>query len=126
MSQRTPHRSCLLVAFLLVSGCASSPAVVTAPFVAPCPCENAHGLVLVADGAGSRKSQLICQLRLDAPGNVQKNLPLGSGFPDAGARNFRAEDHPSFRAGLGDSTGDFVSSGRRQEHNSVRGFDQHL
>lgn len=52
MSPRTPHRSCLLVAFLLASGCASLPAETAAHIVASCPCEKPHALVLVADGAG--------------------------------------------------------------------------
>src|SRR5947209_6028689 len=53
MSQRTPSRSCFLVTFLLISGCASSPVGDAAAASAPCPDDKAAGLVLVADGAGN-------------------------------------------------------------------------
>lgn len=52
MKPRSPYRSCLVLVLLLPSGCASLPANVAARAVAPCPCEKAAALVLVADGAG--------------------------------------------------------------------------
>jgi pimeloyl-ACP methyl ester carboxylesterase len=52
MSQRSPFRSCLFIAFLLISGCASLPAEITTHIVATCPCGQPNALVLVADGAG--------------------------------------------------------------------------
>jgi pimeloyl-ACP methyl ester carboxylesterase len=51
MSHRPAYRSCLFVALLLPSGCASAP--VTTRAAAPCPCDRPHALVLVADGAGN-------------------------------------------------------------------------
>lgn len=53
MSQRTPSRSCLLVIFLLMSGCASSPMRDMAAGTTPCPDRKPEGLVFVADGAGN-------------------------------------------------------------------------
>src|SRR6516165_7559502 len=81
---------------------------------------------LFANGIDAVESQFVGPLRTHKPGNLQKDLPLRAGLADPRPRNLGTEYYPPLRAGLCNSSGDFVTGGRRQQHTGIRRLKQHL